>query len=114
MEVEIIKEKIGQDELKKIARAGFGEMIKVVVDVERKILALGGELHADGEAVLIADGSRPENLWGANIYLGKPKEERIEFSALINIRPSVNNRSMEIQKPETKEKIKEVIDKLIE
>lgn len=114
MEIKIIREKINEDELKKIAEKGFGEMIKVAVDIKREVMALGGELHADGEEVLIKDGSQPEDIWGVNIYLEKPKDEMIEFSALINIRPSKGNRSMEIQNLEIKEKIKEIINKLVD
>ena len=114
MIIKIIKKKITKDELGKIAQEGFGEMVKVVVDVKREVLAIGGELHADEEIALVKDGSESKNLWGANIYLNKPKEKRVEFSALINIRPAQNNRSMEIQNPKIKEKAKEIIDNLIE
>lgn len=113
MEIKIIKEKITKEELKKITQEGFGEMVKAVVDIEKEIIALGGELHADGNALLLENGSKQENLWGINIYPNKPKNEWVEFSALINIRPSIGNRSMEIQDNKIKEKIKEIINKLI-
>jgi len=38
-------------------------MVKAVVDVEEEIMALGGELHADGNAMLFQEGSKQENLW---------------------------------------------------
>lgn len=47
-------------------------MIKAVVDVERGIMAIGGELLADEEAVLLENGSRRENLWGINLYPEQP------------------------------------------
>ncbi|MDP1629246.1 MAG: DUF5674 family protein [bacterium] len=114
MEIKIIKEKISRKEFKRIAEENFGDMVKAVVDVERGILALGGELHIDGEILLWENGSKSENLWGINIYADEDKDKRVGFIALINIRPARGNRSMEVQDPKIREKIKEIVDKLIE
>lgn len=114
MTIKIIRKNINKDELKKIAREGFGEMVKAVVDIEKEIMALGGELHADGNALLFKKGSKQENLWGINIYPDRPNDKRIEFSALINIRPSIGNRSIEIQSPQIRKKIKKIVGKLIQ
>lgn len=46
--------------------AFYGDMIKIVVDIRRSILAGGGEMHADCEDVLLAAGSEQDDLWGAN------------------------------------------------
>lgn len=113
MEIKIVKDKITQDELKKIAQEGFGEIVKAVVDIEKEIMALGGELHSDANELLLENGSKQENLWGINIYPEKPEDGKIEFSALINIRPSIDNRSMEIQNSEIKKKIKQIVNKLL-
>jgi len=91
----------------------FGSMVKVVVDIERGVLTLGGELHADGEALLLDDGSEQKNLWGANVYPNKPIEDRIDYTSLINIRPAQGNTAMLIQNPEVCAKIRAVIEKLI-
>ena len=88
-------------------------MIKAVVDLEKEIIALDGELHADLEALLIEKDSRQEDLWGINLYLEKPLKERIEYTALINIRPSQDNPSMEIENTRIRKKIGEVVNKLI-
>jgi hypothetical protein len=85
-----------------------------VVDIEQGIMALGGELHADGEALLLEQGSKQENLWGFNIYPDKSKTEWIEYTSLINVRPSQGNRSLEVQDEAVKGKIREVVNKLIE
>lgn len=69
-------------------------MIKVVVDIRRKILAGGGDMQADCESFLLDHGSEQDDLWGANWY---PGEKRIEFESLINIRPKLGNRSFVIQ-----------------
>ena len=69
-------------------------MIKIVVDIRRRILSGGGEMHSDCETVLLDNGSEQDDLWGANWY---PAEKRIEFESLINIRPRQGNRNILIQ-----------------
>ncbi len=113
MQIRIIKDKISNDELKKLAEDSFGAMVKIVVDVERKILAAGGELHADAVGLLLNDGSKGNNLWGANFYLFKNPDDRLEYTALINIRPEQNNRKMEIENEEIKNKIKQIVENLL-
>lgn len=113
-EIEIIKDKTNQEKIKELAEKSFGEMAKAVIDIEKEIIAVGGELHADAEALLVENGSSPLTLWGINIYPNKPKDSRIEFTSLINIRPAKGNRDMEIQNTEIKEKIKNIFDKLIQ
>lgn len=56
--IRIITNKISLPELKKIAEQRFGNMVKCVVDLERGIIAIGGEMHADEEAVLLENGSK--------------------------------------------------------
>lgn len=71
-----------------------GSYIKLAVDIARGIAAGGGEYHSDCEEALLEDGSRQEDIWGADWY---PETRAVTFGALINIRPRQNNRSMEIQ-----------------
>jgi len=85
--------------------------IKLAVDVDRDILAGGGEYHADCEEILLEDGSRQEDIWGADWY---PESKIVEFVALINIRPRQNNRGMEIEDPELRMKIETIIRRLLE
>jgi hypothetical protein len=85
--------------------------IKLAVDVERNILAGGGEYHADCEEVLLEDGSRQENIWGADWY---PESRTVGFGALINIRPQQDNRGMEIENPRLRERIETVVRTLLE
>jgi hypothetical protein len=113
MEVKIVENQIKLEGLQKIAEEQFGDLIKVVVDTEKGIMALGGELHADEEVALMEKGSKRENTWGINFYPKKPKEEWIEFDSIINIKPSYGNRSRDVEKHETRKKIKEIIEKLI-
>ncbi len=99
--------------LARLVREYFEDMVKYVVDVERRAAAVGGELHADAEKLLLDAGSRQANLWGANYYPGRGRDECIEFTALINIRPSQGNRSMEIEDPVVRERVREITFALI-
>lgn len=76
--------------------------VKLAVDVERGILAGGGAMHADCEAVLLEDGSQQEFIWGAD---WNPETQEVTFESLINIRPRQNNRSLELQDPELRAKV---------
>ena len=68
--MKIVRDKISIEELKKLTEGMFGDFVKAVVDVEKKIMAVGGELHADEEALLIKNGSEQTNLWGL-IFISK-------------------------------------------
>jgi len=109
--MKIIEEPIKKEDLKKYM-SYFKTVIKAVVDTRREIIALDAQLHADLEKLLIEDGSLQEDLWGINLY--SFKDEFIEYNALINIRPHQNNFSMEIEDKDLKEKIKKIVEKLIE
>ncbi len=85
--------------------------IKLAVDVESGVVAGGGEWHADCEKVLIENGSKQENVWGADWY---PKEKRVEFEALINIRPRQNNRAMLIQDVALRASIEKIVRSIFE
>ncbi len=85
--------------------------IKLAVDVERGVLAGGGEYHADCEEILLEDGSLQENLWGADWY---PDTRTVGFVALINIRPRQGNRGMEIEDPTLRRRIEAVVRRLVE
>ncbi len=104
--------KIKMSELKKIAEEMFDILVKGVVDIEKEILVIGGELHSDEEALLLENGSKQENLWGINLYPDE-KENFIEFDSVINIKPSLGNKSRDIEDPEIKEKIKKIVEKLV-
>ena len=109
----IIDKRIEPDELSRLVQLFFGDMVKYVVDLERGIAAVGGEMHADAEAALLEEGSRQEHLWGANYFPGRGRDRCIQFTSLINIRPSKGNRSMEIQDPEIKEQVRQLTSALL-
>ena len=112
-EIKIITSPIELSELKKIAGKQFGTMVKAVVDVEKKTMAIGGELHADEESEMLADGSEQINLWGINIYPEQTDDTRIEFDSMINIRPYQGNRSRSVENPEMQQRITEIVNQLI-
>jgi hypothetical protein len=113
MDMIIVREPILRAELDTIARRQFGDMVKAVVDVEREIMVIGGELHADEEAALLEDGSQQRNLWGINLYPQKTPEEWIEFDSMINVRPSQGNRSRGVADPGVRTAIVRIAGKLI-
>jgi hypothetical protein len=86
-------------------------LIKIVVDVNRRILAGGGEMHYEGEQLLIEAGSHQDDLWGANWY---PDRQAIEFESLINIRPRLGNRSMVLRDPELCRQVEQVARSFLE
>lgn len=109
----IIDAPISLTDLKALAASRFGNLVKAVVDVERRILAVDGELHADEEALLLENGSRQDDLWGINIYPELEEPDRIEFDSVINIRPSRGNRSRGVDNPIIREKIVQVVTELM-
>ncbi len=111
-EIKIIKEEIHINEFKEMAEM-FGNLVKAVVDIEKGLLAAGGELHADEEALLLEQGSEQNNLWGINIYPELEGDDFIEFDSMINLRPSQENRSRGVDSPEIQEKIVKIVNKLI-
>jgi hypothetical protein len=83
--------------------------VKLAVDVGRALAAGGGALHADCEALLLEDGSRQEDVWGADWV---PSSQEIRFEALINIRPR-QNPSMTILDPSIRERVEEIVRRLL-
>lgn len=112
--MEVIDKKIKKSEFIKKFLNYFETVSKAVADVEKKIIAVDGELHSDLEVILLENGSKQENLWGINLYPYKSKNDFIEYTALINIRPHQDNRSMEVEDSEIREKIKKIVDELID
>lgn len=109
----MIDHPIKKNYLAELAKEHFGDMVKAVVDIDRGIMAVGGELHADEEALLLEQGSQQRNLWGINFYPDKSGEDFIEFDSMINIRPSQNNRSRSVEDLETQKEIMEVVKQLV-
>jgi hypothetical protein len=110
MKIHIIRQRATEQEIREMLEE-LTTYIKLAVDVERYILAGGGEYHADCEEVLLEDGSQQEDIWGADWY---PESKAVEFIALINIRPRQDNRGMEVEDPKLQAKIATIVRRLLE
>jgi hypothetical protein len=111
--MEILQEHMTKKKLQEKARALFGDMVKGVVDVDKGLLAIDAELHADLEALLLEHGSEQNNVWGINLYPELDGDDFIEFDSMINIRPSQGNRSRSIDSPEIQNKVISIVNRWI-
>lgn len=111
--MKIIREKISIDELRRMAQRMFGNLVKAVIDIDRGIMAVDADLHADQEALLLENGSKQESLWGINLYPELEGEDFLEFDSMINVRPSQGNRTRGVENEEIRKKILDITNKLI-
>ncbi len=107
----IIRQPATPEQMAQMSEAFSKGFIKLAVDVEREILAGGGELHADCEAALLEDGSQQRDIWGADWY---PLEREVGFESLINIRPRQQNFALEVQDSALRSRIESVVRRLLE
>ena len=107
------KEKVTLSEIKEMSEA-LDNLVKAVVDVEKEVMAVDAELHSDEEAALLEEGSSQENLWGINLYPEFLDDNFVEFDSMINLRPSQNNRSRDVEDPRIREKILKIVNNLVE
>ncbi|MFM7295705.1 MAG: DUF5674 family protein [Planctomycetota bacterium] len=111
--MEPVKDSITRARLAEPATSGFGDLIKPVVDVARRVMVVGGELHSDEEQWLIEDGSRPSDLWGINLYPADASPDWIEFDSMINVRPAMGNPSRGVEDPQLQAAIREIVAELV-
>jgi len=94
--------------VRRLADDEFKDMIKFVVDIDNESMAAGGAMHADSEALLLDEGSKQSHLWGANYYPDVPADDRLEYTSMINIRPDDNNRGIEIESSNIRDRVKKI------
>lgn len=111
--MKILKNVVTIDEIKKIAQATFGDLVKAVVDIDRELVAIDAELHSDLEALFLEDGSKQGSLWGINFYPELEGEDFIEFDSMINLRPSQGNMTRGVDAKDIQAKILDVTNKWI-
>lgn len=92
------------------AREAYDDYIKTVVDVDKDILAVGGEYHIDCEEVLLKSGSRQENLFGGG-YRVSTKE--VEYIAMSNYKPALGKVTYEIMDTDVRIKLKELTERYL-
>jgi hypothetical protein len=112
-EPQLVRAPISLAEVIRIAERRFGDMAKAAVDIERRVMAIGGELHSDEEALLLENGSRQSDVWGINLYPAETGDAWIEFDSMINVRPSANNRTRGVDDPAIQSRIRHVVAELI-
>ena len=108
--IHVIREKATARQVQEMLES-LSVYIKVAVDIRQGLLAGGGILHADCEALLLEAECRQEDIWGADWI---PDEREVRFEALINIRPRQGNRRMEIQDPVLRAKVEKIVRDLLE
>lgn len=110
----IVNNSIALEELKKMSQKMFGGLVKAVVDIEKEIMVIDAELHADEELLLLEEGSKQEHLWGINLYPEKAKNnDWIVFDSMINLRPSWGNKSRGVDDLKVQEKIRIIVNQLV-
>lgn len=107
--IHLLREQTSSTQIQEMLQE-YDKMIKIVVDIRRRVLSGGGEMHSDCESVLLEDGSEQDDLWGANWY---PAEQRIEFESLINIRPRLGNRNVMIQDENIRGQVESITSELL-
>lgn len=112
--MKIVEEVIQKGDLAQSAEIFDGPMVKGVVDVEKGILAVDAALHADLEKMLLENGSKQDDLWGINLWFEDEGEDLIEFDSMINVRPRQGNRTRDVENPEVRAKIVEVVGQWIQ
>jgi hypothetical protein len=103
--IHLLRSRASRQQLEQMLET-LGVYLKLAVDIHRGTAAGGGALHADCEAVLLEDGSRQEDIWGADWI---PSTQQIRYEALINIRPRQNNPSMTILDQSICHRVAEVV-----
>ena len=111
--MKIITDTITLEELRKMAEPTYGNLVKAVVDIEKEIMVVDAELHADEEMFLIDKGSQQTNLWGINIHPDASKNDWIEFDSMINLRPSSGNKTRSVDDKNIQKKILDIVNKLV-
>lgn len=107
--IHLIRENATADQMSEMLQQ-LEHYVKLAVDVRRGVLAGGGALHADCEGMLLEDGSAQEDVWGADWI---PATQEVTYESLINLRPGQGNLAMEVQSPELRAQIAEVVERLL-
>ena len=107
-------ESISLKELEEMADRMYGELVKAVVDVERRLVVVDAELHVDEEQFLLEAGSRQTDLWGINLYPDSfGDEDFVEFDSMINIRPAQGNRSRSVEDEDIQQTIRSIVEEVV-
>ena len=103
----ILKMPVSHDDMYRMGN-GHDGVVKVVADIKMGKVAAGAKWHSEARDILVAEGSRPDDCWGAkfNVETGT-----IVFESQINKgRPETGNLS-EIGDERIKEEMRQLIKK---
>lgn len=101
-------------ELSEMAKAMYGNFVKAVVDIKKRLLVVDVEMHVDAEQLLLEKGSAQTDLWGINLYPGKfGASDFVEFDSMINIRPRQQNMSRSVENEEIRKQIISLVDEKV-
>ena len=112
-EMKLVTKKITKKELAEMASKMFGNLVKAVIDIEKKIIVVDMPMHADGEKFLLGKDSQQKDLWGINLHPNETGQDWIEFDSMINIRPHFDNFTRGITDPEIRKKIIKIVGGLV-
>lgn len=107
--IHIVRTRATQQQMSEMLQT-LGTYVKLAVDIQRRLLAGGGAMHADCEAALLEDGSQQQDVWGAD---WNPTTQQVTFESLINIRPSQNNPAMDILDPVIQQQVAHITQELL-
>ncbi|HYX31252.1 MAG TPA: DUF5674 family protein [Pyrinomonadaceae bacterium] len=113
MEIILVNEGVSRTTLMEMGEQTFGDMVKAVVDIEKKVMAIGGGLHVDEESFLLERGSVQENLWGINLHAKEDFPKFVEFDSVINIRPGQDNPSRGVEDPTVRDRVIAIVKGLV-
>jgi hypothetical protein len=107
-------DKVSLAELRDMAEKMYGTLVKADVDTAKGILLVDMEMHADGEAYLLENGSQQNDLWGINLHPDDFNTDNfIEFDSMINIRPRQNNPSRDVLDETIREQISKIVQGIV-
>lgn len=109
----LVDKSITIPELQQMAKKMFGNLVKAVVDIEKKVMVIDSDLHADEEAYLLEHGSNQDNLWGINLYPDQQGDDFVEFDSMINLRPTKGNMARGVDDPVIRQQILEIVSLLV-
>ncbi|MCA9371419.1 hypothetical protein KC726_00830 [Candidatus Woesebacteria bacterium] len=95
----ILLSKPATDEDIQNASVHYPNYIKITIDIEKELIAIGGEYHADAEKILLENGGNSDYIWGGGLDLITGE---IETNAIVNIKPKRGNRSTELLEEKTR------------
>jgi hypothetical protein len=108
--MQLAKKKLSIEQIRQVQKK-YGDYIKITADIEKKEIVIGCTLHVDGEKILLENGSRQDDIWGGGLdFISK----EIDATAVLNLRASLDNNSLEILDPRRREKFIALVKDIFE